>query len=103
MPAFLISFGGWIMGGLIAIAPTIVGQILISLGVGVATYTGLSATIDFLKDGIISAATGLPPEILIILSLTKVGSSLSIVFSAMVIRMTLQAVTGSTFKRWIKT
>lgn len=99
----LINFGAWLLGGLVKIAPTLVGQILISLGIGVATYSGLSASIDWLKSNFISAAMGLPPEVIGMLGLMKVGSCVSMLFSAMVIRMTIQGLTGSTFKRWVKT
>lgn len=99
----LLKFGGWLLGGLVAIAPTLVGQILISLGVGVVTYSGLSASLGWLKSSFIAAAMGLPPEVIGMMGLMKIGSCVSMVFSAMVIRMTIQGLTGATFKRWVKT
>lgn len=99
---FLVAFGSWLLGGLVKIAPTLVGQVLIALGVGVATYTGLSASIDWLKSNFVTAVLGLPPEVVGMLGLMKVGSCVSMVFSAMLIRLTIQGLTGSTFKRWVK-
>jgi len=98
----LITFGSWLLGGLLKIAPTLVGQVLISLGIGVATYTGLSASIDFLKTNFVTAVMGLPPEVVGMLGLMKVGSCVSMLFSAMVIRLTIQGLTGANFKRWVK-
>jgi len=98
----LLRFGGWLLGGLITIAPTLIGQVLISLGIGVITYSGLSASIDWLKSNFVTAVMGLPPQVVGMLSMMKVGTCVSMIFSAILIRLTIQGLTGATFKRWVK-
>lgn len=41
MPAFLAA----LLGGLINIASTLTGRVLVALGLGVASYTGLAASL----------------------------------------------------------
>ena len=60
MPLFVAA----LLGGLINIAATLAGRVLISLGFGVISYTGLSVTLTWLKDQAVSALTGLGAEVL---------------------------------------
>ena len=98
----LTKFGGWLLGGLLTILPSLVGQALIALGVGVITYSGLSLTLDWLKSNFVTAVLGLPPQVVGMLSMMKVGTCVSMIFSAILIRLTIQGLTGATFKRWVK-
>lgn len=102
MLALLFRFGAWLLGGLVAMLPTFVGQVLISLGIGVVTYTGMSTTLDWLKSGAVNALFDLPSSIIGILALMKVGSCISMVFSAIVIRLTVQGLSSDTVKRFVK-
>jgi hypothetical protein len=94
--------GRLVIGALIQAAGYLVGKVLIALGVGVVTYTGVSATIGWLKTGAVNALLGLPPEMVGILSLMKVGTCISLVFSAVLIRLSLSGLTGDTMKKWVK-
>lgn len=95
-------FAAAIWGFLFNVIGTLAGKVLVGLGISVVTYTGLSASIDFLKAGAITSFSGLPVEIIGILSLMKVGSCISMVFSAITVRMTIQGMTGDTMKSWVK-
>lgn len=98
----LARFGGWLLGGLVAIVPTLAGQALIALGIGVATYTGVDTSLSWLRDLATGYFQALPPQILGLLSLMKVGVCVSMVASAIAVRMGLNGLTGGTFKRWVK-
>jgi hypothetical protein len=98
MPFLAAMFGGVFLN----IAASLVGRVLVALGMAVVTYTGVSATLTFFKSGAIAALLSLPPEIVGMLSLMKVGSCVSMVMSAIVMRLTLQGLTGDTMKSWIK-
>lgn len=102
MLALLIRFGMWLLGGLIAMVPTLIGQILIGLGIGVATYTGVDTSLTWLKSLALSYFTALPPTVLGMLSLMKVGVCISMVASAIAVRLGINGMTSGTFKRWIK-
>lgn len=97
MPTFVAAIGGM----LINLVGTLVGRVLVALGIGVATFTGVNATLDALRDQAVSAIGGLPPEIAGALALMKVGIAISIITSAITARMLLDGLTGDTFKRWI--
>jgi len=97
MPAFLAA----LLGGLINSAGTIVGKVLISLGIGYVTYTGLSESLDWLQTQLSSSFSGLPPEALQVLSALKVGQALAIILSAMAGRLVLNGLNSSGLKKMV--
>lgn len=97
MPVFVSAIGGM----LINLVGTLAGRILIALGISVVTYTGINATLDGLKSQAISSFTALPPEVISMLSMMRVGQCISIVSSAVAARLLLNGLTGDTFKRWV--
>jgi len=97
MPVFIAA----ILSGLIQIAGHLVGRVLIALGVGVITYTGLSTTTDWLTDQAINNLQALPSDLIAIMGYLKVGSFISIVASAVAARFLIMGLTGDTMKRWV--
>lgn len=95
------SFIAMIMGALLRVAGSLVGQVLLALGLTVVTYSGMDTALDWLKSQAVSSFHGLPAEVLGLLGLMKVGSSISIVFSAMLARMAVQGVVNGSFKKWV--
>jgi Protein of unknown function (DUF2523) len=91
-----------IMGGLLNIISTLVGKVLVALGLGVATYSGFSATLTWLKTSAVASLMALPPDVVAMLSLMKVGSCISMVSSALIVRLTLQGMQSDTVKGWVK-
>ena len=89
------------IGGLISVTGTIVGRVLIALGVGVVTYTGVQAGIDSLLANLDSAIAGVPADILGLLGFMRVGEALNIIISAMSARMLLNGLQGDTIKKWV--
>ncbi len=86
---------------LLSIAGSLVAQALIGLGVGVVTYTGTDAAITWLKTNAVAAFQGLPAEVVGMLALMKVGSCIAMVFSALVIRMTISGISNGS-KSFVK-
>lgn len=97
MPAILAALGSL----LLSLVGSAVGQVVAALGVGVVAYTGMSATLDWLKTQLIANFSALPVEVLGMLSVMKVGQCISIVFSAIAIRLLISGMTGGTVKRWV--
>lgn len=97
MPVFIAAIGGM----LINLVGTLVGRVLIALGISVITYTGISTTLDFLKAQAIGAFGGLPPEVFGMLGVLRVGQCISIVTSAIAAKMVIDGVTSDTFKKWV--
>ncbi|MDQ0608899.1 hypothetical protein QFZ83_003070 [Variovorax sp. W1I1] len=97
MPAVLLALGTL----LLQIVGSLAGRVLVALGIGVATYTGLNTTFTWLKSQAVSAFLGLGPEVVGILGMLKVGVCINIIFSAMLARAVINGIQGDTFKRWI--
>lgn len=97
MPVFVAAIGGM----LINIVGTLVGRVLIALGISVVTYTGITVTLDALKAQAIGAFGGLPPEVFGLLGILKVGQCISIVTSAIAAKLVIDGLTGDTMKKWI--
>lgn len=89
------------IGGLISVTGTIVGRVLVALGVGVVTYTGVQAGIDSLLANLDSAIAGVPADILGLLGFMRVGEAMNIIISAMSARMLLNGLQGDTIKKWV--
>ena len=97
MPAFIPMIGGM----LLSLVAGLVGRVLASLGLSLVTYYGISQALDFLKDLIIQNLNQLPAVVVQFLSLMKVGTALSIVFSAMFASMLLNGLNSDTLKKWV--
>lgn len=97
MPVFLAALGGV----LINLVGTLAGRVLIALGIGVVTYTGMSTTLDWLKTQALTSIQSLPPEVVGLLGLLQVGTCISIVTSAMAVRAVINGISGDSFKRWV--
>jgi len=96
-----LPFAGALGGVLITITGSIVGRVLASLGLSLITYVGINQSMDWLRDRIIVALAGLPPDVVQILGLLKVGTCLTILFSCMFASMLLTGMSSDTFKKWI--
>lgn len=90
-----------LIGGLISVTGTIVGRVLVALGVGVVTYTGVQVGIDSLLSNLDSAISGVPADILGLLGFMRVGEAMNIIISAMSARMLLNGLQGDTIKKWV--
>lgn len=97
MPIFLAS----LLGGLISIVGSLVPRVLIALGISVVTYTGLSATLAFVKAEMLNSLSGLPAEMVGLLGYMGVGQFINIITSALLARMVLNGLTSDTLKQWV--
>lgn len=97
MPAFVLA----LLGGLVSIASSIAGRILVSLGVGFVSFTGISATLDWLKGQVISNMGALPQVAVEVMGLMKADVCVSILFSAVAARLLLNGLTSGSLKRMV--
>jgi hypothetical protein len=99
MPIFLAA----LFGGLVQLAGSLVGRVLIALGIGYATYTGVSTGIGAIQSTVQSYLTGAPATIAAMLGVLKADVCVSILVSAIVARLTLKGLTsGSMTRAFIK-
>jgi len=99
MPLPLVAVG--IGAVLLQIAGSLVGQVLISLGVGYVTFQGMDIALTWIRDYFMQAAGGLPAGAVGLLGVLKVGTSFSIISSAIAIRMALSGVRAGISKRMV--
>lgn len=94
---------GSILGGvLLNIVGSVAGRALTALGIGVVTYAGLDSTLTFLRDAAFSNLGSLPSNVVGLLGVLKIGTSINIVASAYVVRMMLSGINSGTVKKWVK-
>ena len=98
MPVFIAA----LMGALIQIVGSLVGRVLVALGLSAVTYTGLCVTLNWLKSQAVTAALGLPADVVGMLSIMKVGTCISIIFSAMLARLVINGLSGDAVKKWVR-
>jgi Na+-transporting NADH:ubiquinone oxidoreductase subunit NqrE len=89
MPAFIPWILSALLGGLRFVAGSLALQVLVGLGIGVVTYTGMDISLNYLKQQAVSNLSGLPADMLALLGYMKVGNFINIVTSAMVARMSM--------------
>lgn len=97
MPAFIAALAG----AFLRITASFVGRVLLNLGIAVVTYKGIDTSFEVLKQQALTSLTGLPPELVSLLSYMRVGEAFSIITSAIAARMAFDALNG-TVKRFVK-
>lgn len=97
----MLAFLAMLLGGLINVAGTIAGRVLIGLGISVITFSGLSVTLTWVKNQAISALQGLPAEMVQLLAYAGVGEFVSIVASGLAARLLLNGLTDGSIKKWV--
>lgn len=90
-----------IWGAFLNIIGSLVGRALVALGLGVVTFTGMNASLDWMRDQAVSSILQLDPQVVQLLGVLKVGTFISIISSAVAVRLLLNGVQSGTFKRWV--
>lgn len=101
MPAPAIAVA--IVGGLLNVAGSLTGRILLALGVGVLTVSGIDTAMEFAKAYMLGKFQGLRMEILQLVAALGVGEFLSIIISALSTRLMFNGLQpGGFLRRWTK-
>ena len=99
MPLFIAA----LIGGLVQAAATMAGRVLVGLGIGVAVFTGVSTLINSARStafGYLDTASGFA-QIAQYMGMLQIGTCVNILFSALIIRLTLRGLQGDSIKRWV--
>ena len=95
MPIWVAS----LVGGLIQVVGTIVGKVLLSLGIGFVVFNGAEASLDFARDQFLTGINGLPADAIAIAGLMKIGVCVSMILSAFAARLLLMGLTSGAIKK----
>lgn len=85
----------WALRGLSVLFSALVPRILISLGIGIATFAGVKTLVDQAKALIVTQLGGLSGDVINVLALCKVDVAINILFSALIVRLTLQGMSAA--------
>lgn len=73
----------------------ILTRMLLAVGLGVVTYFGMSELISWVYTEIVGQLSGLPSHILQAAAMLKIGTAISIIFSAISIRLAMKSFGGA--------
>lgn len=76
------------------------GRAFIALGLGFVSYKGIDLAIGKLKDSAIAGLQGIPADALVLVGYLWIDKALSVIFSAVVIALSMKALDG-TVKRMV--
>lgn len=88
-----------IWGGFLSIVQSIVGRVLLALGMGVITYYGFGSVINDLTSMGRLSLTSLPNELKQIFGLMRIGEIFSLYVSTVTIKLLYNGVAGGTITR----
>lgn len=99
MPAPIIV--GTIIGGFLQALGSFVGRVLVSLGIGYAAFAGMDTSIQWAKDFAVAKITALPPNAVAVAATLQVGTCISILTSALIVRLVMRGMTGGSLKSFV--
>lgn len=76
-------------------AVQLVVKILVSLGIGITSYSGFNLLTDNITNGVVNNINSLPPEMLQLFGLAKVDVAITIIISAYAVRLSLELTNGA--------
>lgn len=96
---YLVSL---IWGALALSIRSLVGRVIIALGISYITYQGADALITSLRNAAFGFLGNVDPTLLGVVGLARIGESISVVVSAVAAKYALQGLTGSITKMGVK-
>lgn len=96
-----MPFVAALLGGLLSLAGSLVGRILIALGMSYVTYKGFDTGITWLLDQIKSNMSAMPSEVLSFLAWLWVDKAISLIFSAYSAALAIKTAGGTSFTKLV--
>lgn len=90
-----------IVGGFLEVCSSLVGRVLVALGIGLVTYTGMDAGLDFFRQKMIDALGSAGPAVVGMAGVLQLDVVLSILIAAVTLKLLLAGASSSTMKRWM--
>lgn len=97
MPVFIAA----LLGGLVSAMGSMVGRVMVALGLGFVTFQGVDALLSGAKALVISNLGTLPPQAYQVASTLKVGVVVSIITSAYLVRLAFAGLSSGVIKKII--
>jgi hypothetical protein len=99
MPVFfaqlVMNLATWFTGWFVLALPGIIARVLVVLGIGFVSFSGISAVASELGTYLTTKLSGLPADMLAILNLAGVGTGINIFISALTTYFTIKVALGT--------
>lgn len=92
----LITF---LIGALVSAVGHIVARVLLSLGFGYVTYTGLMEAVNLAKSQFQTVISGLPAGAMQLMGVLQIGTCLNIIVSALAARLIVAGLMGNSLTK----
>jgi hypothetical protein len=89
-------------GALLSMVGTLVGRVLVSLGIGFATFTGVNSTLDWAKAEFLARMSGAPVAVVQMAGTMKIGVCVSMLLSAVLARLVIGGLTSGSITRMVQ-
>jgi len=90
-----------LIGGLIDVCGSLVGRVLLALGMSFVTYAGFDALLGVIKAQIISDVSGAGSVAASFLSFMYVDKGISMIFSAVAVSLVLKGLTNGSLSKLV--
>lgn len=100
IPLIPVIAASSIGGILLTITTSLVGRVLLALGLGLVTYNALDPLLEQFQANYFNQLVGLPADILGFVGLLRLGDAVQIIFAALATRLFMAGVNGA-IKRWV--
>lgn len=91
-----------LIGALASAMGSLIGRLLLALGVGFVTYKGVDAGLDAMKVYVVSSFQALPAQVVGLVGFLWLDKGLTLIFSSFAVVLTLRLVGGSLKKAVLK-
>lgn len=90
-----------LLGGLIQVAGTLVGRVLLSLGIGYVTFNGIEALMTAVKTDVIAAIGAQGAVVSSLAGVLQVGTCVNIMMSAIAVKLAMAGLTSGAITRLV--
>lgn len=84
-----------LVGGLATAMGSMVGRVILALGVGFVSYTGIEVLVDGLQENIITSVKGLPAQMVGMIGYMWIDKAVTVIFSAVSISISFKLTDGA--------
>ncbi|OAI63431.1 Clp protease ClpB [Ralstonia solanacearum] len=94
-----------IVGFLAQACVSLVGRVLVALGIGFVSYTGVSLMLDVMKSLFMQYIAGVgsfPVSVVGILGVLKVGTSMNMILTTLAVRASLSGLSGGSIRKMVQ-
>lgn len=90
-----------LLGGLLSIAGSLVGRVLLALGIGYVTFKGFDLTIGWLLTEIKNNFAGMPADVVSFFAWLWLDKAITMIFSAYTVAVTIKMAGGTAITKMV--